>query len=151
MFFFGLISSIFDFSTFGILLWIFHAGPTLFRTGWFVESLATQTLVIFVIRTRRTPFYKSRPSLTLLLASLGIVLIGFSLPFTPAAHPLGFQALSGGIVATIAGLVIFYLSLVEFGKRLFFIDAKSKENLERRPRPHRHIRRRASRFPNIAK
>ena len=64
--FFGPISSVFDFLTFGVMLWVFHAGPTLFRTGWFVESLATQTLVIFVIRTRRVPFFRSRPSTPLL-------------------------------------------------------------------------------------
>jgi P-type Mg2+ transporter len=69
MLFFGPISSIFDFATFGIMLWVFHAGPVLFHTGWFVESLATQTLVIFVIRTRRIPFFHSRPSVPLLLAA----------------------------------------------------------------------------------
>jgi P-type Mg2+ transporter len=62
MIFFGPISSLFDFLTFGVMLWVFHAGPALFRSGWFVESLATQTLVIFAIRTRRIPFFRSRPS-----------------------------------------------------------------------------------------
>ena len=65
MLFFGPVSSIFDFITFGVMLWVFHAGPALFRSGWFVESLATQTLVIFAIRTRRIPFFRSRPSLPL--------------------------------------------------------------------------------------
>ena len=70
MAFFGPISSIYDFLTFAVMLRVFDAGPTLFRSGWFVESLATQTLVIFVIRTRRVPFFKSRPSRPLLIATL---------------------------------------------------------------------------------
>ena len=91
MLFFGPISSVFDFITFGVMLWVFHAGPALFRSGWFVESLATQTLVIFAIRTRRIPFFRSRPSLQLTLAALAVVTIGMVLPFTPLAHPLGFR------------------------------------------------------------
>jgi Mg2+-importing ATPase len=62
MLFFGPVSSVFDFITFGIMLWGFHAGPALFRSGWFVESLATQTLVIFAIRTRRIPFFVVIPA-----------------------------------------------------------------------------------------
>ena len=73
------------------MLWIFHAGPALFRTGWFVESLATQTLVIFAIRTRRIPFFRSHPSVPLLLAALGVVTVGALLPVTPLARALGFQ------------------------------------------------------------
>ena len=84
MLIFGPISSIFDFLTFGIMLWVFHAGPALFQTGWFVESLATQTLVIFVIRTRRVPFFRSRPSVPLALAAVGIITIGAVLPYTAA-------------------------------------------------------------------
>src|SRR5690348_16287205 len=72
MLFFGPLSSLFDFATFGVMLWLFHAGPALFRTGWFVESLATQTLVIFAIRTRRIPFFRSQPSIPLLLAAIGV-------------------------------------------------------------------------------
>jgi P-type Mg2+ transporter len=64
---------VFDFITFGIMLWVFHAGAALFHTGWFVESLATQTLVIFIIRTRRVPFFRSRPSVPMLLAALAVV------------------------------------------------------------------------------
>jgi Mg2+-importing ATPase len=76
---FGPLSSVFDFITFWVLLALLHAGPTEFRTGWFVESIATQTLIIYVIRTRRTPFFRSRPSLPMLLvptaaAAIGIVL-----------------------------------------------------------------------------
>jgi Mg2+-importing ATPase len=70
MIFFGPLSSVFDFVTFGVMLWIFHAGAAEFRSGWFVESLATQTLVIFAIRTRRIPFFRSHPSLPLVVAAL---------------------------------------------------------------------------------
>ncbi len=71
MLYFGPFSSVFDFATFAVMLWVFHSGPAQFRTGWFVESLATQTLVIFAIRTRRIPFFRSHPSLPLTLAALG--------------------------------------------------------------------------------
>ncbi|THJ64022.1 magnesium-translocating P-type ATPase, partial [Candidatus Frankia alpina] len=70
MIFFGPLSSVFDFVTFAVMLWVFHSGPAQFRSGWFVESLATQTLVIFAIRTRRVPFFRSHPSLPLTLAAL---------------------------------------------------------------------------------
>ena len=95
MLFFGPISSVFDFATFG-MLGVFHAGPALFRSGWFVESLATQTLVIFAIRTRRIPFFRSRPSLPLTLAALAVVTTGAVLPYTGRlARILGFRPLPG--------------------------------------------------------
>lgn len=83
---FGPLSSVFDFATFAVMLWVFNSGPAQFRSGWFVESLATQTLVIFAIRTRRIPFFCSHPSLPLTLAALTVVLIGAVLPSTPLAH-----------------------------------------------------------------
>ena len=95
MLFFGPLSSIFDFITFGVMLWGFHAGPALFRSGWFVESLATETLVIFAIRTRRIPFFRSRPSVPLLLAALAVVAVGAALPASPFGCMLGFQPLPG--------------------------------------------------------
>ena len=76
MVFFGPLSSIFDFATFAVMLGVLHAHAAEFRTGWFVESLATQTLVIFVIRTRRRPFWRSRPSPPLLAASLAVPVVG---------------------------------------------------------------------------
>jgi len=75
MLFFGPLSSLFDFMTYAVMLGIFHAGPDLFRSGRFVESLATQTLVIFAIRTRRVPLFRSRPSLPLILSAIGVVVI----------------------------------------------------------------------------
>ncbi|HEX8995832.1 MAG TPA: magnesium-translocating P-type ATPase [Ktedonobacterales bacterium] len=111
MLFIGPISSIFDFLTFFILLRFFHAPQELFHTGWFVESLATQTLVIFVIRTAGNPF-RSRPSRALALTTLGIVAVATALPFTPLAGPLGFTAPPVALLAAIAAMCVVYLSMV---------------------------------------
>ena len=90
---FGPVSSIFDFLTFFVTLQVLHASHSEFRSGWFVESLATQTLVVFVIRTRRVPFFRSRPSVPMLVAPVTCALIGAVLPFTPLAGFLGFATL----------------------------------------------------------
>lgn len=120
MIFFGPISSAFDFLTFGIMLWVFSAGESLFQTGWFVESLCTQTLVIFVIRTRRVPFLRSRPSPPLALTTLACVALAVALPFTPLRGPFGFTVLPLRFLAMVAGMVVVYLGLVELGKWLFY-------------------------------
>ena len=145
MLYFGPFSSLFDFATFAIMLWVFHSGPAQFRTGWFVESLATQTLVIFAIRTRRIPFFRSHPSLPLTLAALGVVTIGAVLPATPLAHALGFQPLPAGFFAALVGMVVCYLALIEVGKRLFYGAAEKPTALPPR-RGRRHVRRRAAYF-----
>ncbi len=148
MLFFGPLSSLFDFLTFWVMLHLFHAGPDLFRTGWFVESLATQTLVIFAIRTRRIPFLRSTPSRPLVLAAFAAVAVGVSLPFTPLSHLLGFQPLPIGFFATLAGMVVAYLALIEVAKRIFFANPAGRLPLPRlRTRSsHHHLQRRASRF-----
>lgn len=92
MLYIGPISSLFDFLTFYAMLKLFSASESLFQTGWFVESLATQTLVIFIIRTAANPL-KSRPSLPLFLSVISVVIIGILLPFSPAASVLGFVKL----------------------------------------------------------
>jgi Mg2+-importing ATPase len=112
----GPISSIYDFLTFGVLLWVFHASEALFQTGWFVESLATQTLVLFVIRTAGNPF-RSRPSLPLAVTTVLVVLVGVILPFTPLAATLGFVALPAAYFVFLGGVTITYLALVEVVKR----------------------------------
>jgi Mg2+-importing ATPase len=146
MLFFGPLSSLFDFLTFWVMLQVFHAGPALFRSGWFVESLATQTLVIFAIRTRRVPFLRSRPSIPLLAAALGAVAVGVVLPFSPLSRVLGFQPLPIGFFAALAGMVLAYLVLIELAKRLFFANPAGRlPSLRRRGTAHR-IQRRASRF-----
>lgn len=117
---FGPLSSIFDFVTFAVMLRVFHSGPAQFRSGWFVESLATQTLVIFAIRTRRVPFIHSRPSAPITAAALVIVALGAVLPTTPLAHSLGFRPLPLGFFAALAGMVVAYLCLIEVGKHFFY-------------------------------
>jgi Mg2+-importing ATPase len=148
MLLFGPISSIFDFLTFAVMLGPFAAGPALFRSGWFVESLATQTLVVFVIRTHRVPFWRSRPSRPLLGAVLGVIIIGAVLPYSPFSHDLGFTALPAVFFAVLAGMVALYLFLVELAKRRFFERVPGPVHPQRPPelRRERRLRRRASRW-----
>ena len=117
----GPISSIYDFLTFGVLLWMFHAGTNaaLFRTGWFVESLATQTLVVFVIRTAGNPF-KSRPSGRLLMGVVAVAVIGAVLPYTPLGPLLGFTPLPLSLLGAISLLGLTYLFLVQAVKTWFY-------------------------------
>lgn len=119
MVFIGPISSIFDFLTFYVLLHYLHANERLFHTGWFVESLATQTLVIFVIRTTRNPF-RSPPSRALMATALIIVAAGILLPFSPLARALGFVGFSSAYFAYLMIATLVYLALVEVGKRILF-------------------------------
>jgi Mg2+-importing ATPase len=120
MTFFGPISSIYDFLTFAVMLWVFDAHAPLFRSGWFVESLATQSLVVFVIRTRRIPFFSSRPSRPLLATTIAVVLVGLALPYTPLAHALGFRSLPWLFLVILAAMAVTYLSLAELGKSYFY-------------------------------
>jgi Mg2+-importing ATPase len=117
----GPVSSLYDFLTFAVLLGLFHgwANPTLFRTGWFVESLATQTLVVLVLRTAARP-WRSRPSGPLALGVAGVALLGTLLPYTPAARWLGFTPLPLPLLAAIAVLTLTYLALLEAAKARFF-------------------------------
>ena len=149
MLYFGPFSSLFDFATFGVMLWVFHSGPAQFRSGWFVESLATQTLVIFAIRTRRVPFFRSHPSLPLALAVLSVVAVGALLPASPLAGTLGFQPLPGGFFAALAGMVVAYLALIEGGKRLFY-GKTGPVAVAKAVSVERHVRRRAARFSAAA-
>ncbi|HEY6046660.1 MAG TPA: magnesium-translocating P-type ATPase [Pyrinomonadaceae bacterium] len=116
MIYIGPLSSIYDFLTFFALLKIFHANEQFFHSGWFVESLATQTLVIFVIRTARNPF-RSRPSLALTLTTVSVVLFGTVLPFTSLGALLGFTPIPAGFLLFITVATGTYLLLVEFVKR----------------------------------
>lgn len=102
--------------TFVVLLRVFHADEALFHTGWFVESLATQTLVIFVIRTAGNPL-RSRPSRPLAATVLLIVALGVLLPFTPLARALGFTPLPAPYFLFLAAATATYLLLVEVVKR----------------------------------
>jgi Mg2+-importing ATPase len=115
----GPVSSLFDFATFYILIRFFHAGATLFHTGWFVESLASQMLVVFVIRTRLAP-WRSRPSPMLTAGVLIALVAAIALPLSGLARPLGFVTPPPVFFAALAGLVVAYLLLVEIVKRLFY-------------------------------
>ena len=112
----GPISSVFDFLTFYVLLHVFRTSEAQFHTGWFVESLATQTLVLFVIRTSRNPL-RSRPSGFLIATCLAVVAIGIYLPFSPLAGTLGFTTLPAEYFAFLAVATGAYLLLVEAAKR----------------------------------
>jgi Mg2+-importing ATPase len=116
MIYIGPISSIYDFLTFFALLKVFSASEQLFHTGWFVESLATQTLVIFIIRTAGNPF-RSRPSLALTATTLAVVSVGIVIPFTSLGRVLGFTPLPLGFFLFLAGATGTYLVLVEIVKR----------------------------------
>ncbi len=115
----GPISSVFDFLTFYIMLKVFDAGQALFQTGWFIESLATQVLVIFIIRTRGNPF-KSRPALILIVTSVTVVVAAAILPFTPLAALLGFTAPPPLFYLLLTVMVVSYLFIVQFVKRWFY-------------------------------
>jgi P-type Mg2+ transporter len=145
---FGPISSIFDFLTFFVMLSVLHAGHSEFRTGWFVESLATQTLVVFVIRTRRIPFFRSRPSVAMLITPISMAALGAMLPFTPVAHLLGFSALPLGFFLILLGMVVTYLGLIELVKAWFYAHAAVEAPRARTTHEQlgRRIRRRAGRF-----
>jgi len=123
MIFIGPISSIYDFLTFYVLLQFFHASEPLFHTGWFVESLATQTLVLFVIRTMGNPF-RSRPSVPLTITTVLIVAIGVLLPFSPLGGVLGFTPLPPSYFSFLIASIVTYLLLVEFAKRRLFATMK---------------------------
>lgn len=114
----GPVSSVFDFLTFYVLLSVLGANESLFRTGWFIESLATQVLVIFVIRTQRNPL-RSRPHPLLVAASLAVVALALWLPFGPLATYLGFVAPPPLFFAILAVMVVAYLALVEWVKRVY--------------------------------
>jgi Mg2+-importing ATPase len=143
---FGPISSVFDFATFAAMLWVFDAEAPLFRSGWFVESLATQALVVFVIRTRRVPFLRSRPSTPLLISVFGVVAVGAILPESALNSTLGFAPLPVGFFAMLVGFVVAYLIAVEVAKYFFFrVHETTRPRPLRRSHAH-HIHRIAFRW-----
>ena len=117
MYVLGPLSSIFDFMTFGLLR-LFGAGETLFHTAWFVESLATQVLVIFIIRAAR-PF-RTPPHPLLIVSSLSAVGIALVLPYSPLAPWLGFAPMPASLVVALAGVVMVYLFAVHIAKNWVF-------------------------------
>jgi Mg2+-importing ATPase len=120
MFVMGPTSSLFDFLTFVVLLKVFHAGESMFQTGWFIESMATQVLVIFIIRTTKNPF-RSRPNGWLTMTSIAVVLIAAILPLTPIGSYFGFVAPPPAFYVAVAAMAATYLIVVEFVKRWFYV------------------------------
>ena len=114
----GPISSVFDYATFGLMLFVFHAGrdPHLFQTGWFVESLLTQTLIIHVIRTAKIPFIQSRASGALMAATAVVCAVGMSLPYTWLGSALGFKPLPALYWPIVAGFLVSYAALTTLVK-----------------------------------
>ena len=116
---FGLVSSAFDLLTFGLLRTVFQAGPELFRTGWFVESLLTELAIALVVRTQR-PFFRSQPGRLLLVSTLVLVVVTFAIPFLPFASLVGFVPLSPLLLATIAVVTLAYVAATELTKGWFY-------------------------------
>jgi Mg2+-importing ATPase len=116
---FGIVSSVFDYLTFGVLLLVLHANEIQFRTGWFVESVVSAALIVLVIRSRR-PSYKSQPGKYLLIATLTIVAVTIILPFTPIAGILGFCSLPIPLMLYIGLIILLYIITAEVVKRIFY-------------------------------
>ena len=116
---FGLISSLFDVITFITLRFVFHAGPELFRTTWFVESLLTELAVALVVRTRR-PFFRSRPGSLLVATTAGVAGVAVALPFLPGVAALGFVPLTVPVLASVMLIAVAYVAATEVGKARFF-------------------------------
>jgi Mg2+-importing ATPase len=118
MLFIGPVSSLFDYATYFTMLYVFNAwdNPSLFQTGWFVESLLSQTLIVYVIRTGKIPFIQSRASFPLMVTTIGICLLGAWLPFSQFAPALGFAPLPAGYWVVLLVILCCYLGLTQFVK-----------------------------------
>jgi Mg2+-importing ATPase len=118
MILFGLVSSVFDYLTFAVLLWGVHASEQEFRTGWFIESLLTELAVALVVRTR-LPFYRSRPGKWLLISTIAVTVLTLTIPYLPGSHLLGFIPLPLTLLALVVGITILYAISAEIAKRYF--------------------------------
>ena len=124
MFTFGLVSSLFDYLTFG-LLWYLQVPVEQFRTGWFLESIVSAALIVFVVRSQKS-LLSSRPSQYLIVSTASIIAITLSLPYLPIAPMIGLQALPSKVLAMLAGIVLLYLLTAEIAKRVFYRYALPK-------------------------
>jgi Mg2+-importing ATPase len=116
---FGALSSVFDFCTFAVLLFLLHAGQAQFRTGWFVESVISASMIVLVIRTRR-PCYASRPSTSLLLATLCVAALTMLLPYTILGRAFGFVPLPLWLLAILGLMMTLYIATAEITKTVFY-------------------------------
>lgn len=121
---FGIISSVFDYATFAVLLYWLKADQTTFRTGWFLESVISAALIVLVVRTSQA-FYRNKPGKYLLLTTIGVVLITLALPLTPLAAPLGFIKLPLPLYGVIALIILLYIVTAETAKRFFYSRASA--------------------------
>ena len=116
---FGLVSSVFDYLTFGLLLLVLHANESQFRTGWFMESVISASMIVLVIRSRK-PFFKSKPGKYLLIATLSIAAITIIFPFTPLGNVFGFSPLSFTTYLLLMLIVALYIFAAEITKTVFY-------------------------------
>jgi Mg2+-importing ATPase len=120
---FGLLSTLFDYATFVILLAVLHSSTEQFRTAWFMESVISASIIVLVIRTRK-PLFKSKPRIHLLLATLFIVGLAVILPFTPFGAIFGFRTFSILYLSAIGIIVLIYIVTAEMVKRIFYKSVK---------------------------
>jgi Mg2+-importing ATPase len=119
MIIFGLVSSFFDYTTFGLLLLVAHVNESQFQTGWFIESLLTELVIALVVRTRK-PFYQSRPGKILLLLTISVSLLTLAIPFLPFSHFLGFTPLPAWVMGALITLTGLYIVAAEIAKKYFY-------------------------------
>jgi Mg2+-importing ATPase len=120
---FGLVSSVFDYLTFGLLLLVLHSNEAQFRTGWFLESVISASIIVLVIRSRK-PFFRSRPGKYLLIATLSITAITLILPFTPLGTVFGFSPPGFSTYLLLLAIVVVYILAAEITKRIFYKKVK---------------------------
>jgi len=120
MIIFGIVSSFFDFLTFAVLMFVLKAGPDEFRTGWFVESVMTEVLIIVVMRTWQ-PFYRSRLSRPLLISMVLVLVITVLLPYSPVSELLGFKPIALSSLVLLGFITLLYFAVSEVAKRIFYL------------------------------
>jgi Mg2+-importing ATPase len=121
---FGLVSSLVDLATFGVLRWGFGSGAALFHTGWFVVSAMTELLVMLLLRTHR-PFLRSRPGTALLVLSVAVALVVLALPWLPFGRALGLVPIGPSLLLALTGLLVGYVVVTELAKRWFYARTPS--------------------------
>lgn len=124
MLIFGPLSSVFDYTTFAVLMWVVKADQQTFQTGWFIESVLSAGLVVFAVRTR-LPFMRSKPSRLMMAMTAIVILVALILPYSPVAHLLGFVPLPPQLLLIIFGIVALYIVAAELTKHWFYRQAKN--------------------------
>jgi Mg2+-importing ATPase len=122
MIIFGLVSSVFDYATFGLLLWVVRATEQQFQTGWFIESLLTELVIALVVRTRR-PFFRSAPGKLLWISTLAISILTLAIPYLPFVSFLDFTPLPAWVMAVLVTLTGLYVLAAEIAKKFFYARA----------------------------